>query len=397
MEQWAELRREHFVGGKSIKELARPTGLSRNTIRRALRSERPPSLSSGRRPGVLDPFKPEIHRLLKADPKLTGCPGPRAARAAGLRASARRSSMTTCARSGRCSRRRRGRSSARSTGPARSVQFDLWQPREEVPVGHGQTRRGWVVVACSGLLARGRGRVGLLDADRGPAGRDRRLPGAPRRPAEDAGLGSPGRHPRPRRPPDARRSPRSAASCGSAGVSASRPIRRPRAPSSGCRATRRRTSSPAARFANELDFQDQLDAWFARRSTRARTRRCSARPVDRLADELEVMAPLPTRDARHRPALGRRGSRPIRICGSTPTTTRSTRRWSAAASRSPSTNARSPRSRWTPARSPAATSAVFARHRTITALEHARALQGRPRRRRGDDGRGPAAGPLRRS
>ena len=27
MEQWAELRREHFVGGKSIKELSRATGL----------------------------------------------------------------------------------------------------------------------------------------------------------------------------------------------------------------------------------------------------------------------------------------------------------------------------------------------------------------------------------
>jgi lambda repressor-like predicted transcriptional regulator len=42
VEQWAELRREHFVGGKSIKELSRTTGLSRNTIRRALRSDRPP-------------------------------------------------------------------------------------------------------------------------------------------------------------------------------------------------------------------------------------------------------------------------------------------------------------------------------------------------------------------
>jgi transposase-like protein len=43
VEQWAALRREYFVGGNSIKELARSTGLSRNTIRRALRSERPPS------------------------------------------------------------------------------------------------------------------------------------------------------------------------------------------------------------------------------------------------------------------------------------------------------------------------------------------------------------------
>ena len=72
MEQWAELRREHFVGGKSIKQLARATGMSRNTIRRALRSERPPSYRRAPRASVLDPFKDEIHRLLREDPKLPG-------------------------------------------------------------------------------------------------------------------------------------------------------------------------------------------------------------------------------------------------------------------------------------------------------------------------------------
>ena len=38
MELWAELRREHFVRRVSIKKLAGRTGLSRNTIRKALRS-----------------------------------------------------------------------------------------------------------------------------------------------------------------------------------------------------------------------------------------------------------------------------------------------------------------------------------------------------------------------
>ncbi len=40
VEGWAELRREHFVRGVSIKELARRTGLSRNTVRAALRASR---------------------------------------------------------------------------------------------------------------------------------------------------------------------------------------------------------------------------------------------------------------------------------------------------------------------------------------------------------------------
>ena len=66
------LRREHFVGGKSIKQLARATGLSRNTVRRALRSETPPGYRRAPKVGVLDPFKTDIHRLLKDDPKLPG-------------------------------------------------------------------------------------------------------------------------------------------------------------------------------------------------------------------------------------------------------------------------------------------------------------------------------------
>jgi hypothetical protein len=49
---------------------------------------------------------------------------------------------------------------------------------------------------------------------------------------------------------------------------------------------------PGRVFCNELDFQDQLDAWFDR--VNARTHKTlRERPVDRLARELELMAPLP--------------------------------------------------------------------------------------------------------
>jgi hypothetical protein len=51
---------------------------------------------------------------------------------------------------------------------------------------------------------------------------------------------------------------------------------------------------PGRRFANELDFQDQLDGWFAKANARTH-RTIRARPVDRLREELEVMAPLPER------------------------------------------------------------------------------------------------------
>jgi transposase len=72
VERWAELRREHFVRGVSINELVRRTGLARNTIRTALRSDHPPTFRCPERPSKLDPFKDEIHRLLKDDPRLPG-------------------------------------------------------------------------------------------------------------------------------------------------------------------------------------------------------------------------------------------------------------------------------------------------------------------------------------
>jgi hypothetical protein len=41
--------------------------------------------------------------------------------------------------------------------PGEICQFDLWEPKAEVAVGHGQTRRGWVVVACLGYSRAGTG------------------------------------------------------------------------------------------------------------------------------------------------------------------------------------------------------------------------------------------------
>jgi predicted DNA-binding protein (UPF0251 family) len=40
VEQWAEIRRMHFVDGVSIREIRRRTGLHRETIRRALAAKR---------------------------------------------------------------------------------------------------------------------------------------------------------------------------------------------------------------------------------------------------------------------------------------------------------------------------------------------------------------------
>jgi hypothetical protein len=79
VEQWAEIRRLHFVKGVSIRELSRGTGLHRNTIRRALRSDDAPRCVRRPARSKLDPFKEEIRRLLRRS-RAAGRPRPRADR-----------------------------------------------------------------------------------------------------------------------------------------------------------------------------------------------------------------------------------------------------------------------------------------------------------------------------
>ena len=129
-------------------------------------------------------------------------------------------------------------------------------------------------------------------------------------------------------------------------------------------------------FANELDFQLQLDDWFDERAN-ARIAQDAALPPDRPAGRGARGDGAAAGDrAGHRPALGAPGradpylrfdtcdySLDPRLVGRRVEVRVTEREVS--------------RSRWTPASSPAATARSFAEHRTITALEHARALQRR--------------------
>jgi len=72
VEQWAEIRRLHFVRGLSMREIHRRTGRHRDTISRAIHSDEPPVYRRAPAGSKLDPFRDEIHRLLKSDPRLPG-------------------------------------------------------------------------------------------------------------------------------------------------------------------------------------------------------------------------------------------------------------------------------------------------------------------------------------
>jgi hypothetical protein len=52
------------------------------------------------------------------------------------------------------------------------LQFDLWQPKREIPVGYRQTRRGYVVVGVLGYSRFGAGAL-VLSAVRFEHGRGR--------------------------------------------------------------------------------------------------------------------------------------------------------------------------------------------------------------------------------
>ena len=299
VEQWAELRREHFVAGKSIKELARSTGLSRNTIRRALRSDRPPSYRRAPQASVLEPFKDEIHRLLRKDPKLTGVRVRELLALLGCRAG--KTVVDDYLREVRPLFAPPPRTFQRTVyRPGEIVQFDVWQPREEVPVGHGQTRRGWVVVACLGYSRAGAGVLVFStqteDLLAGIAGCLERLGGLPRTLVWDRQAGIHGHRGRP--------SEAFAAFCGQLKVGWR--FCQPADPQAKGAVERLQgyaetNFEPGRVFANELDFQEQLDAWFAK--VNARTHKTlKIRPIDRLEEELRAMAALPE----HRPDTARR-------------------------------------------------------------------------------------------
>jgi len=291
VERWAELRREHFVRGVSIKELARRTGLSRNTVRLALRSQSPPRYERTAAPSKLDPFKEEIHELLRRDPKLPGVRVRELIEPLGFGGG--KTIVDDYLREVRplfAAPRTFQRTVYR---PGEICQWDLWQPSALVPVGHGQLRRAWVVVACMGWSRAGAG--ALIFSKEAPdvlwgmarclwsLGALPELLVWDREGCLHAGGG---------RPTEAY-----------AGFCGQLPVdwyfceaKDPQAKGVVERLQLYLESNfePGRQFANHLDFQLQLDAWFEKANGRGH-RTIRARPVDRLIEEREVMRPLPER------------------------------------------------------------------------------------------------------
>lgn len=290
VEQWAEIRRLYFVRRLSQREIHRRTGLHRDTIRRAIESDVPPVYERPLKGSKLDAFKDEIHRLLTADPKLPGVRVRELLEPLGCAAS--KTVVDDYLREVRPLFAPPPRTFQRTVyRPGEVCQFDVWRPRREVPVGHGQTRSAWVVVACLGYSRAGAGALifskQTLDLLAGITRCLWRLGGLPQTLVWDrqAGIHAHGGRP----------TEEFAALCGQLRVDWR--FCEPADPQAKGAVERLQgyaetNFEPGRVFANETDFQDQLDAWFMK--VNARTHKTlRARPVDRLADELEAMASLP--------------------------------------------------------------------------------------------------------
>jgi transposase len=291
VEQWAEIRRMHRVERRSIREIHRLTGLHRATIRRAIASDDPPRYRRAQGSSKLDPLKPWIEEQLRADPSIPSKRLRELAEELGYEGG--KTIFDDHVREIRPRYLRRRTYQRTLYRPGELLQFDLFEPREPISVGHGQIRRGFIVTAELGWS---RALAAALvfskqtpDLLWGMSRCLRRLGALPERLVWDregaihAGGGRP--------------SEEFAAFCGRLAVGWL--ILEPADPESKGALERshrfmRTNFEPGRRFCSELDYQVQLDAWTGRANARTH-RTIRAVPAERLAEERQRMRPLPER------------------------------------------------------------------------------------------------------
>jgi transposase len=288
VEQWAEIRRLYRVERVSIREISKRTGLHRKTVRRALAAAEPPRYSRAASGSKVDPFRDWICEQLAAEPRI---PSQRLRElATELGYAGGKSIFDDFVREVR-PRFLAARTFQRTIyRPGELIQCDLWEPGEQIPVGHGQRRRGWVVTcevcwsrAIAGTLvfskeapdilwglARNLGRLGALP-EKLVWDRESAIAAGGRPTAAFAGF------------------------CGQLEIGwVILEARDPQAKGALERSHRfmRTNFEPGRVFANHLDFQDRLDAWTDKANGRVH-RTIRAVPAERLDEEKARMRSLP--------------------------------------------------------------------------------------------------------
>jgi transposase len=292
VEDWAEIRRLHRAEGMPIKVIARVMGVSKNTVKAALRSDGPPRYERPVRGSVVDETEPRIRELLQAFPTM---PATVIAERIGWE------------RSIRVLRDRVAElrpvylppdPASRTAYVAGEIaQFDLWFPPISLPVGFGQTRSPAQLPVLTMVCGYSRWAAGVLIPSRSAedllAGWWQLIAtlGAVPRVLVWDGEGAVGRW-------RGGRSELTAECQAFRGTLATKVlICRPADPEAKGLVERlhdylERSFLPGRTFTDPADFNAQLAAWLGLVNTRPR-RALGCAPTGRIAADLERMLPLP--------------------------------------------------------------------------------------------------------
>jgi transposase len=292
VEDWAEIRRLHRAEGLPIKQVARVLGVSKNTVRAALRSAGPPKYERAGRSSIVDEVEPRIRELLQAFPSMP-------ATVIAERIGWSRSMTVLRARVAELRPVYLPPDPASRTAylAGEIAQFDLWFPPISLPVGFGQTRPPTALPVLTMVCGYSRWAAAVLIPSRTAedllAGWWQLLAGlgaVPRVLVWD-GEGAVGRW-------RGGRSELTEACQGFRGTLATKVlICRPADPEAKGLVERlhdylERSFLPGRDFTGPADFNAQISAWLGLANTRTR-RALGSAPADRIAADRERMLTLP--------------------------------------------------------------------------------------------------------
>jgi transposase len=157
VEDWAEIRRLHRAEQMPVKAIARAMGISRNTVRAAIASDRPPKYERRPAGSVVDAAEPRIRELLKAYPAM---PATVIAERIGWDRSIRvlRDRVAEL----RPAYLPPDPASRTAYEPGEIAQCDLWFPPVMVPAGCGQVRKPTQLPVLTMVTGYARWLTGLL-------------------------------------------------------------------------------------------------------------------------------------------------------------------------------------------------------------------------------------------
>ncbi|HEY5988074.1 MAG TPA: IS21 family transposase [Streptosporangiaceae bacterium] len=295
LDEWAEIRRLHRSEGLGIKAIARKLGVSKNTVRRALRSEEVPRYQRAPKGSIVDAVEPQIREQLALCPTMP-------ATVIAERIGWERSITVLRERVAelRPLYQPQDPSGRTEYEPGQRVQDDFWFPPAELPLGHGTVATGSdvppVLVMASGYS---RWMLGLMIPSRhaedlvlGTWQLLQQLGGVPKQLVWDneGGVGKYRGHGRP--PALSRQFAEFRGLLGCQVV-----VLPPREPSHKGIVERNNdyletSFLPGRAFASPADFNAQLGEWMLLANSR-RKRVLGCAPADRISADLAAMAPLP--------------------------------------------------------------------------------------------------------